>query len=81
MKKKLSSPGQIAHIHYFFEQSNFCVPSWFVVVAEWEVGHGGRSQDMEVEIRQEAISPKADSTPLLASNSSTYPVAGKLSHK
>lgn len=47
-------------------------------VAEWEVGHGGRSQDMEVEIREEAVSSKADSTPLLASNTSAYPVAGKL---
>lgn len=45
--------------------------------AEWEVGHGGRSQDMEVEIREGAISSRADSTSPLANVSSTHPVAGR----
>jgi hypothetical protein len=47
--------------------------------AEWDVGHGGISQNMEVEVREEA-SPgtrSGDSTALLVNNTPAYPVAGK----
>jgi hypothetical protein len=45
--------------------------------AEWDVGHGGISQNMEVEVREEA-SPgtrSGDSTALLVNNTPAYPVA------
>lgn len=42
---------------------------------EWDEGHG-RSQGMEVEIREEA-SPRADSTMFLVNNTAVYPIAGK----
>lgn len=51
-----------------------------IFIAEWEKGHGGVSQDMEVEIREEAASPRADPTMLLVNNSSAYPIAGNHSN-
>ncbi|KAH0810229.1 hypothetical protein GEV33_012565 [Tenebrio molitor] len=44
---------------------------------KWDVGHGGISQNMEVEVREEA-SPgtrSGDSTALLVNNTPAYPVA------
>lgn len=50
----------------------------YIYFLEWDEGHGGRSQGMEVEIREEASGHRADSTLLLVNNTAVYPVAGKL---
>lgn len=43
---------------------------------EWDVGHGGTSQGMEVEVREEPSFPQRDPTALLANNTPAYPIGG-----